>query len=62
LKEGDFFAFTFNQVGTFPYFCTIHPFMTATVTVIAAGAEPVGDQTAALPPISSPTPYVDLGY
>jgi len=27
------FSHTFDQVGTFPYFCTAHPFMTATVTV-----------------------------
>ena len=27
------FSFTFTQVGTFPYHCTPHPFMTATVVV-----------------------------
>ena len=53
LNEGDFFSFTFNQVGTFPYFCTIHPFMTATATVVEAGAGPVGDQTATPSPTST---------
>ncbi len=28
------FSFTFNQTGTFSYFCKIHPFMQATVTVV----------------------------
>ena len=27
------FSFTFNEAGSFPYFCTVHPFMTGTVTV-----------------------------
>lgn len=34
-------SFTFNTAGTFPYHCTIHPFMTATVTVLGAPAAPV---------------------
>lgn len=25
---------TFNETGSFPYFCTVHPFMTGTVTVM----------------------------
>jgi plastocyanin len=33
LATGDTFSFTFTQAGTFKYLCTIHPFMTATVTV-----------------------------
>jgi len=33
LNTGDTFSFTFTQPGTFKYLCTIHPFMTATVTV-----------------------------
>ncbi len=51
LQTNGTFPFNFDQVGVFPYFCTIHPFMTATVTVVEAGAEPVGDQT----PTPSPT-------
>ena len=34
LSTGRSFSFTFNQTGTFPYFCEIHPFMQATVTVV----------------------------
>jgi plastocyanin len=27
------FSYTFNTAGTFPYHCTVHPYMTATVIV-----------------------------
>jgi plastocyanin len=30
---GQSYQRSFNTPGTFPYFCTIHPFMQATVTV-----------------------------
>ena len=33
LNTGDTFSFTFTKAGTYRYLCTIHPFMTATVTV-----------------------------
>ena len=33
LAPGASFSFTFTQVGTFPYHCTPHPFMLATVVV-----------------------------
>jgi plastocyanin len=33
MNTGDTFSYTFTKAGTFPYLCTIHPFMTATVTV-----------------------------
>jgi len=33
LSIGDVFSFTFNQPGTYPYHCNIHPFMTGTITV-----------------------------
>ena len=33
LDKGQKFSFTFNQPGVFPYWCRVHPFMTATVTV-----------------------------
>jgi plastocyanin len=36
------FSFTnaFSSAGNFPYFCTVHPFMTASVTVSAANQPP----------------------
>ncbi len=33
LSEGESYAFTFNTSGTYPYYCAIHPFMKATITV-----------------------------
>jgi plastocyanin len=33
LSGGKTFAMTFTKAGKFPYMCTIHPFMTGTVTV-----------------------------
>ena len=33
LLNGQSFSQKFDQVGVFPYFCMIHPFMTGTVTV-----------------------------
>jgi plastocyanin len=33
MGTGEVFAFTFDQAGNYPYICTIHPNMQATVTV-----------------------------
>jgi plastocyanin len=33
LPDGGAYSFTFNDVGTFPYHCTIHPSMKGTITV-----------------------------
>lgn len=33
LKNGSSYSKTFNQAGTFPYQCGIHPFMTGNITV-----------------------------
>lgn len=33
LDTGDTFSFTFNEAGTFDYFCSVHPTMTAKVIV-----------------------------
>jgi plastocyanin len=37
LDTDESFSFTFTKAGTFPYFCSIHPKMTAKVIVQAAG-------------------------
>ena len=35
ITEGEIFTHTFNEVGEFPYYCTVHPqFMRKTVTVV----------------------------
>jgi plastocyanin len=33
LNEGDEFPFTFDEAGTFAYFCEVHPSMTGTIVV-----------------------------
>jgi plastocyanin len=33
LNEGDEFPFTFEEPGTFAYFCEVHPTMTGTIVV-----------------------------
>ena len=35
LAKGDTFFFTFNEPGTFSYYCGFHQSMTATITVVA---------------------------
>jgi plastocyanin len=34
LSKGKSYSYTFNAVGSFPYHCSIHPYMKATVQVI----------------------------
>jgi plastocyanin len=33
MEPGDSFPFVFDQVGEYPYYCTVHPWMTGKVTV-----------------------------
>ena len=51
LSTGQTFIFSFNQLGTFAYYCRIHPSMKATITVIAA--ESSSGQSS--PPKATPT-------
>ena len=39
LQDGQDFSHTFDEVGTFPYFCKVHTYVTGTVTVGAEGTE-----------------------
>jgi plastocyanin len=34
MQQGSTFTYTFTQTGSYPYFCTIHTFMTGTVIVV----------------------------
>ena len=40
LQKGQSGKVTFNQAGTFTYFCTVHPNMHGTVTVTSCGGQP----------------------
>ncbi len=33
LTNGQSYSYTFNQTGTYPYYCVSHPFMKATIVV-----------------------------
>jgi amicyanin len=35
LSQGQSFSYTFNTPGTYHYYCTVHPNMVATVTVVS---------------------------
>jgi len=35
LYQGQSFSYTFNTPGTYQYYCSVHPYMVATVTVIS---------------------------
>ncbi len=35
LSQGQSFSYTFNTPGTYQYYCTVHPYMAATVTVVS---------------------------
>lgn len=45
LGQGDSFSFRFMKPGIYHYHCAVHPFMKATVTVVAdkPGASPAAD-------------------
>lgn len=45
--SGERFEYTFTELGTFEYFCTLHPDMVGTVTVVAAGGDVAGAAVAA---------------
>lgn len=35
LYQGQSFSYTFSAPGTYQYYCTVHPYMVATVTVVS---------------------------
>ena len=56
LFAGDTFSRTFAAAGTFAYFCTLHPEMTATILVTGAGGAPPPPGDPAPPPGGDPLP------
>ena len=39
LQPGGSFSFTFAEPGVYPYYCSLHPAMLGTVTVVAGAAD-----------------------
>ena len=40
MNQGATYSHTFNSSGTYDYYCTIHPYMKASVTVGGQGQQP----------------------
>jgi amicyanin len=58
LATGQSFSFTFNTPGTYPYHCTPHPFMTASVTVNEVPRPPtITSQLSAIGRVGRPFSY-----
>jgi quinohemoprotein ethanol dehydrogenase len=49
LQPGQSYSFTFDQAGTYDYFCTIHPFMRGKVIVDPNAPAPVASPSAGAP-------------
>lgn len=56
ILPGGSFSHTFNNPGTFDYFCDIHPNMTGSVEVQAGGASPTPSPSPTDTATPSPTP------
>ena len=57
LGDGESFSFTFNEVGTFAYYCAFHPSsMRATVKVVPAKEDTTGAAAATATPTAIATP------
>lgn len=60
LSQGQSWSYTFRQAGTYSYYCSVHPDMRATVTVLPAAttapARPTTKPAAAVPPAKAAAP------
>ncbi|MDQ0761306.1 cupredoxin domain-containing protein [Streptomyces canus] len=56
LKQGQSWSYTFTKVGTYEYYCAVHPDMVSSVKVVAASGGGGGGGTAPTPtPTATPT-------
>lgn len=65
MQTGRTFAYTFNQPGTYQYFCTLHPDMTGVVTVPSADGDvppPEAPPPAPPPGISGDVQAIDFAF
>jgi plastocyanin len=54
LASGQSYSFTFNQAGSFPYHCSIHPSMTGTI-VVSSNTPSTSNPTTSNPTSSNPS-------
>ena len=54
LGHGESFSYTFKVVGTYSYYCAVHPDMVASVTVVGSSSPP--SPTPTTEPTTEPTP------
>lgn len=55
LQQGQAYTYTFSKAGTYSYYCSVHPDMTAKVTVTGGSTPPTTQPPTTQPPTSSPT-------
>jgi plastocyanin len=55
LKQGQSWSYTFTKVGTYEYYCAVHPDMVSSVKVVAASGGGGGGTTPAPTPTATPT-------
>ena len=61
-RVGESFAFTFEEEGESPYFCSIHPTMRGRVTVVGSGQVSTSEEEPAPTEPLSPAGYGGLDY
>ncbi|RSM90428.1 copper-binding protein [Kibdelosporangium aridum] len=54
LQQGQTYTYTFSKAGTYSYFCSVHPDMTAKVTVTGGSTPPPTTQPPTSPPTTPP--------
>ncbi|MFC0110397.1 cupredoxin domain-containing protein [Kibdelosporangium aridum] len=54
LQQGQTYTYTFSKAGTYSYFCSVHPDMTAKVTVTGGSTPPPTTQPPTSPPTTAP--------
>ena len=53
LQPGESYSFTFDEPGSYSYFCEIHPDMTASVKVSGGGGGTTSSSSASMSPMAS---------
>jgi plastocyanin len=62
LQQNQSFSHTFDEAGTFPYYCDIHEFMTGTIIVAESDSSDISSPTPGSTAQPTPPPQSDYGY